>query len=520
MDRLARLLRFATLALVLGGLAAVAWLDRPSSLAEGLNLFRNGFLPALLQPLPLVALAVALVSGFLTRRLERGPEPRAPGPTVHHIPTPGSTATDAATSTTPPRSLVAPEPTKGSTDLALRRLRAEIEGQLTGRRPDVPAFVDGVLRAAVDLGASDVHWLPLDLSTRISLRVGGELDELATAPQAHHAEIVRRLKVLSGLVTYQSQEPQDGRFTLDSPRGTVDLRVSIVPTHHGEKVVLRLARLDPSLFELDRLGLPAEVLNGLSERLADPQGVIVLTGPTGSGKTTTLYAALNHLHQTRGATTNLATLEDPVEVELPFLSQTQVRTAQGFGFPEALRAVLRQDPDVLMVGEIRDRETAGTAVQAALSGHLILTTLHADSTLGVFPRLIDLGVEPFLAASALTACLAQRLGRRLCPSCRRPAPPSRSTVERLTARGIAIDGLGFFVAEGCSACGGSGHRGRLAIFEWLAVTPELRRAVTERQGVDRLAEVAGLGRNGLLQAAVARATQGELSLDEALRVAG
>ena len=519
MDRFTRLLHYAALLVVLGGLAAVAWLDRPSSLVEGWNLFRNGFLPALLQPIPLVALVVGWAAGYFARWLESGPDPSVPGPPVHRVAPGGAADTEPAEPATP-RSLATPEPPKASTDAARRRLRAALESHLAGRRPDVPAFVDGVLRVAVDLGASDIHWLPLDLSTRVSLRVGGELDELATAPQAVHAEIVRRIKVIAELVTYQTQEPQDGRFTLDSPRGTVDLRVSIVPTHHGEKVVLRLARLDPSLFEVDRLGLPPEVLVGLKERLADPQGVIVLTGPTGSGKTTTLYAALNHLHQTRGATTNLATLEDPVEVELPFLSQTQVRAAQGFGFPEALRAVLRQDPDVLMVGEVRDRETAGTAIQAALSGHLILTTLHADSTLGVFPRLIDFGVEPFLAASAVTASLAQRLGRRLCSSCRRPAPPSRQTVEQLAARGLAVDGLGFFAADGCNACGGSGHRGRLAIFEWLAVTPELRRAVTERQSVDRLAEIAGLRRSGLLQAAVARASQGEMSLGEALRVAG
>jgi general secretion pathway protein E len=263
-----------------------------------------------------------------------------------------------------------------------------------------------------------------------------------------------------------------------------------MPTHHGEKVVLRLARPASELLELERLRMPEEVRRRFEGLLAEPQGMIVLTGPTGSGKTTTLYSALGHVHESRGEVASLATIEDPVEIDLPFLDQTAVDRAAGLDFRDALRAVLRQDPNVLMVGEVRDAETAGAAVQAALSGHLILTTLHAGSAAGVFPRLIDLGVEPFLAASSVLAAASQRLARRLCPACRHPAPATRAQAAELTARRIDATGLTFQVAEGCSRCGGSGNAGRVPIFELLPATPELRREITAGANTDRLEELA------------------------------
>lgn len=518
---LARLLAFSTL---IGGLVCTWLAARPANAEEWWLVARLGIWPSLVEPLTLGALGAFFALGALARRLDRPtlllPNP---GPRVHKVAEPKTGA-----------KIPAAEPGQGDGS-GRRRRRPKIEARLAGRRPDVPAFVDEVLRLAVDSAASDIHLQPLELSTRISLRVGGELEEVATAPRELHPDLIRRLQVLAALPSYQGDAAQDGRMTLDTPRGNVDVRLSLVPTHHGTKAVLRLARLDPTLFELDRLGMPANMLDDLRRLLAEPQGVLVLTGPTGSGKTTTLYAALAHIHASRGETTNLATLEDPIEVDLPFLSQTPVRSfvtgtdgahpeanTPEQGFARALRSVLRQDPDVLMIGEVRDRETAATAVQAGLSGHLILTTLHAESAAGVFPRLVDLGVEPFLAASALSACLAQRLARRLCPECRHPAPPSRETVERLTRSGIELEARTFQVAEGCRACDGGGHLGRRAIFELFRIDPQIRRAITERVAPDRLAEMAraaGLASPPLIEQAISLAAAGEISLDEASRVA-
>lgn len=520
LTRLTRLARFLALATLVVGVACTYLVTRPANLDEWWRMARLGLWPALAEPVSVGALGLFFLFRWLARRYDHPPvRLPSPGPKVHRVgesgPDPGlPLSADGA----------------ARTDAAERRCRRpRIEARLGGGRADVPAFLDEVMRLAVDSGASDIHLQPLDLSTRVSLRIGGELEEVATAPRAHHPDLIRRLLVLANLPGYRGEVAQDGRFTLDTPRGTVDVRLSVMPTHHGSQAVLRLARLDPELFALDRLGLPTPLLDTLRQLLAEPQGVLVLTGPTGSGKTTTLYAALAHLHATRGTTTRLATLEDPVEVDLPFLSQTPVqdfeRRAKGDGvggFAHALRSVLRQDPDVLMVGEIRDRETAATAIQAGLSGHLILTTVHADSAAGVFPRLVDLGVEPFLVASALTGCLAQRLARRLCPECKHPAPPRPDVLEQVRRRGIDTTGLRFQVAAGCRACDGRGHRGRRAIFELLRLDTTTRRAITERLDPKQLAEMAraaGTASPSLLAQAVRLAAAGEIGLEEATKVA-
>ena len=399
------------------------------------------------------------------------------------------------------------------------RLSRRLRGQI-----DVPAFVDELLRAAVAAEASDVHVKPTDLESRIAWRVRGELADVVAAPRPHHEMIVRRLKIMAQLVTYQTDLPQDGRFRLESERGAVDVRMSVMPTRHGEKVVLRLARAGHGLIVLDRLGMPRPLIESCRELLAERQGLIVLTGPTGCGKTTTLYAALAHIHEQRGATTSIASLEDPVEIDLPYLSQTQVDPASGLTFAASLRAVLRQDPNVLMIGEIRDAESAHIAIEAGLSGHLILTTLHAESTAGVFNRLIEMGVEPFLVSSSVLAALSQRLARRLCPECRVPAAREASAVERLIRRGVtrtAAESLSFYAAPGCVACGDSGVAGRAAIFESLRLTPHLRDLIASRVATHRIEEAAlGEGMTPLFKAAVLEAVEGHISLDEALRVAG
>ncbi len=399
------------------------------------------------------------------------------------------------------------------------RLQQRLRG-----RVDVPSFVDDLLAAAVAAGASDVHVKPTDVESRVAWRVGGELADVVAAPKEHHDLIVRRLKILAQLVTYQTDLPQDGRFQLTSEQGAVDVRMSVLPTRHGQKVVLRLSRAGHGLIALDRLGMPGRLRDSCRELLAERQGLIVHTGPTGCGKTTTLYASLAHIHEQRGETTSIATLEDPIEIDLPYLSQTQVDHAAGLTFAASLRAVLRQDPNVLMVGEIRDAETAHIAVEAGLTGHLILTTLHAESTAGVFNRLIELGVEPFLVSSSVHGALSQRLARRLCPECRRPEPRKASTIKRLARHGVtrtAAESLSFYAAPGCDACDHSGVAGRTAIFELLRLTPALRDLIASKVATHKIEEAAlREGMTPLFKAAVLEAVDGNISLDEALRVAG
>ncbi len=517
MERLARVVRWlAYLTLICGGICLYALL-RPSSPAEGWQAVQMAA-AAVFRPLPLAALAVSLVAHWgaryidlvgLTNALGRSTE----GKKVHTLKSP-PLADDAAAPGA--SSVFAPRPESRA---ARDRWRPRLEAHLKGKKPDIVLFIDELLAVAVHAGASDIHLQPLELSTRVLLRIGGELEEVATAAQAWHSQMVRRLKVMAELVSYETRQPQDGRFSIESPRGAVDLRVSVVPTHHGEKVVLRLATQDAAMFALDHLGLLAAQQQKLESLLRLPQGVVVLCGPTGSGKTTTLYAGLSHIHQQRGETTNLATIEDPIEVHLPFLNQTQVRRSVGMSMAESLRALLRQDPNVLMVGEIRDRETAQVAIQGGLSGHLILTTLHADSALGVIPRMIDLGVEPFLVSSALAATVSQRLLRRLCPHCRHPAAIQRRQLERLRRLRVDSQGLSFYTAEGCSACEGRGLQGRRAVFEILAIDGGLRRLIAERADMTRLQEeVRRQGMRSLLESALAMAVEGEVALEEALRV--
>ncbi|MEM7584330.1 MAG: GspE/PulE family protein [Acidobacteriota bacterium] len=450
------------------------------------------------------AAGIAAVATVAARWLERPPRRDSkPAPVASLEPPPHAQPRTVATA-----SRLLPE--AGSLERHLRR------------RPDVPAFVDELLAAAIAAGASDVHIQPQDVHTRIAWRVQRELVEVLAAPQAHHELIVRRIKILANLTTYQTDLPQDGRLEVATPRGSVDVRVSVLPTRHGEKVVMRLTRAGSGLIELDQLGMTEALRLDFEDLLAQPQGLIVLSGPTGCGKTTTLYSALAHIHRGRGDTTSIATIEDPIEIDLPFLSQTQVDPAVGLSFGQTLRAVLRQDPNVMMVGEIRDQETAHTAVEAGLSGHLILTTLHADSTAGVFNRLIDMEVEPFLAASSVLASVSQRLARRLCAECRRPVASDSKAKRQMTRAGInatAAENLSFYEAQGCAACEHTGVAGVTAIFELLRVTPRLRELVGDKvvtPEIERAAVEEGM--IPLLRAAILEAVAGTISLEEALRV--
>ncbi len=504
---MAKALRFLALMVSVAGLVCL-YLDwRPADLPSAAvavtvlasRAAANLWVPMFAAGALTAALAAWLIERAPARGRAAGEPPAAVGPPAAGLLEPAATARDDG--------VVGP------------RLRRRLRGQV-----DVPAFVADLLGAAAAAGASDVHVKPTDVESRIAWRVGGELADVVAAPKQHHELIVRRLKILAQLVTYQTDTPQDGHFKLESGAGPVDVRMSVLPTRHGEKVVLRLSRAGHGLIALDRLGMPESLFGGWRRLLANRQGLIVLTGPTGCGKTTTLYASLAQIHEDRGATTSIATLEDPVEIDLPYLSQTQVDPATGLTFAASLRAVLRQDPNVLMVGEIRDSETAHIAVEAGLTGHLILTTLHAESTAGVFNRLIEMDVEPFLASSAVLAALSQRLARRLCPECRRPATQDEATVKRLIGAGVthtAAQSLSFYAAPGCDACDHSGVAGRTAIYELLPLTPALRDLIASRVATHRIEEAAvGEGMTPLWKAALLEAVDGNISLDEALRVAG
>ena len=385
--------------------------------------------------------------------------------------------------------------------------------------PDIIVFMDALMDGAIRLGASDVHIHPLEAGTRIAFRVHGVLEEVLTVPREHHPRIINRIKVLSKLTLYKIDKPQDGHFPFSTQEGPADVRVSVLPTNHGEAVALRIARTGVKLPQLTALGFPGPLQEKYKQLLGLPQGVIFVAGATGSGKTTSLYASLGYIKESRGALTRIATIEDPVEFDVPLFAQTQVNAEQGFTFAQGLRSVLRQDPNVIMVGEIRDPETGRTAIQAGLSGHLILTTIHANSASGVFNRMIEMGVEPFLLASATVATMSQRLVRALCPHCRTPSPISPEEVARLDSVGLASGT--FFGPVGCARCGGSGFLGRTAIYEMLAVTPAIRDAISAKVPTPQIQEIARReGMVPLMAAGVERARAGATTLREVFRVVG
>jgi general secretion pathway protein E len=401
----------------------------------------------------------------------------------------------------------------------LEGLQARLRQLAAPPAPDLVGFVDAMLGGAVRVAASDLHLHPLEAGTEVSLRVQGVLHHVVTLPREHHRQVVARLKVMAELTTFRTDRPQDGHFVWSGSGHPADLRISVMPTNHGERVVIRVANVGLTVPDLTRLGVPPALLDRLRALLARPQGIVFVTGPTGSGKTTTIYSALAHIKQARGETTQITTIEDPIEFDLPFLTQSQVRPDVGMTFAAGLRSILRQDPNVIMVGEIRDAETAHIAVQAGLTGHQIVTTVHADSAAGVFNRLIEMGVEPFLVASASLGCLSQRLVRALCPHCRAREAPSADEQLRLAAAGL--DEAQVYAPRGCAKCDHTGYLGRIAFYELLEVTAEIRELVNAKVPTPRIHDAAvAQGMTPLLHAGLARMRAGDTSLREVLRVCG
>ena len=368
-------------------------------------------------------------------------------------------------------------------------------------------FVNRLISQAVELRASDIHLEPLQNRLRVRFRLDGRLREMEDAPEGGAAAIISRLKIMARLNIAERRLAQDGRFRMALRGLDVDLRIATTPTLHGEAVVLRI--LDSGQVELDlaKLGFPAARLGDWRRLLALPHGIVLVTGPTGSGKTTTLYAGLKEINT---ADRKILSIEDPIELQLEGVNQVQVKPAIGLGFAQALRSFLRHDPDVILVGEIRDLETAQTAVQAALTGHLILSTLHTNDAASAITRLVDMGIDDYLLASTLHGVLAQRLVRKLCPHCRQPV--------QLAAPPAGYEAAQFYEAVGCGACGGTGFSGRTVISELMVMTDELRRLAMRRVSADEVrAQALAQGMVTLHADGVAKAVAGVTTLDEVLR---
>jgi type IV pilus assembly protein PilB len=338
-------------------------------------------------------------------------------------------------------------------------------------QPPIIRFVNLVLAQAIRDRASDIHFEPFEQEFRIRSRVDGTLRDLPPPPASLALPVISRLKVLANLNIAERRLPQDGRIRLTLAGRSVDLRVSTLPTQFGESVVLRVLDQSAMRLELGQVGLPAAIQQAVEGVIRRPHGIFVVTGPTGSGKTTTLYSCLKELNQVDA---KLLTVEDPVEYEIEGVMQVSVNLAAGLSFARALRTFLRQDPDIVMVGEVRDAETARIAIQASLTGHLVLTTLHTNDAASAVTRLVDIGIEPFLLASTLEAVLAQRLLRRICPTCRVPYEPTEALLHQLNVPPGSLAGRPFYRGAGCGECQQTGYRGRIGLFEFLRMTEPLR----------------------------------------------
>jgi type II secretory ATPase GspE/PulE/Tfp pilus assembly ATPase PilB-like protein len=356
------------------------------------------------------------------------------------------------------------------------RLRTDLEALVPGSPQYATEAVERILAEARSVGASDVHFQPTEQGLEVRWRLDGVLHPAASVPAAAGPNVVARLKVLADLLTYRRDLPQEGRFK--ETRGGVEMRLATFPTLHGEKAVVRLFAATGQQHRVADLGLPGELEEDLGRLLGATSGMIVFSGPSGAGKTTTLYACLRELAAASGGQRSLATLEDPIEVAVPGVSQSQANPAAGFTLELGLRSLVRQDPEVIAVGEVRDRATALVAFQASLTGHLVLTTFHAGSAAGAAGRLADMGIEPYLLKSGLLAVVAQRLVRRLCACAREELDP-------LARLGLPVDRA--FVATGCDRCGGTGYRGRIVVAEMLVPEhPEVGAAILARADVARI----------------------------------
>lgn len=378
---------------------------------------------------------------------------------------------------------------------------------------DAPVIrlINAILSQAVREKASDVHLEPFEDRVAVRFRVDGVLTEVLSPKPELAPILVSRLKVMARLDIAEKRLPQDGRITVKLAGHAVDIRVSTIPSAHGERVVLRLLDQAAGQLSLDQLNMPPQVYEGFQRALRKPHGIILVTGPTGSGKTTTLYAGLSHIND---RSRNILTIEDPIEYLLPGIGQTQVNTKVDMTFARGLRAILRQDPDVVMIGEIRDSETAAIAVQASLTGHLVLSTLHTNTAIGAVTRLQDMGVEPFLLSSSVEVVMAQRLVRVLCPDCKESYEPTPAERERFRVPAR----VSLFRPVGCEKCNHGGYRGRSAIYELIEVDDTLRQLIHESAGEQVMLNHARSKSPSIEEDGRQRIISGQTSIEEVLRV--
>jgi general secretion pathway protein E len=406
-----------------------------------------------------------------------------------------------------------------SSDVDLSRLAEEIPdvGDLMDAEDDAPIIrlINAILSEAVREKASDVHIETFEEKLSVRYRIDGVLSEVLSPKRMLGPLLVSRLKVMAKLDIAERRIPQDGRISVRIAGHAVDIRMSTLPSAYGERVVLRLLDKQAGQLQLAQLSMPETVYSGFRSALKSPHGIILVTGPTGSGKTTTLYAGLSEIND---AARNIMTIEDPVEYMLPGIGQTQVNPKVDMTFARGLRAILRQDPDVVMVGEIRDLETADIAVQASLTGHLVLSTLHTNTAIGAVTRLQDMGVESFLLSSSLIAVMAQRLVRLLCPECRSAAAPTPQEAALLSLDAEAASGATIYHPAGCDTCNHSGYRGRCAIYELIEVDDELRALIHDGASEQAMTAQAHARAGSIQHDGRRRILQGDTSLQEVLRV--
>lgn len=387
-------------------------------------------------------------------------------------------------------------------------------------------IVEVILSNAIEGNASDIHIEPSEKDVRVRYRIDGILHTSLMLPKSVHAAIITRIKILSNLKIDESRLPQDGRFHMEVGKKSVDLRVSILPLIYGEKIVMRILDKTGSVPTLEQLGIRGRGLKWIEENIKKTHGIFLITGPTGSGKSTTLYAILSILNTTA---VNIITLEDPVEYFIQGVNQSQINPDIGLTFASGLRSILRQDPNIVMVGEIRDKETAEIAVHAALTGHLLFSTLHTNNSIGAMPRMIDMGIEPFLLVASVNIVMAQRLVRKICPDCKKEIPLTKPFEEeiRKSLVGVPEDYYeGFdrkqfkiFRGEGCEKCGHTGYAGRFGIFEVLPATTEIQELVQNKSSAHKIYEASlKIGMITMKQDGVIKVLRGETTMDEIIRV--
>ncbi|MFB0553488.1 MAG: GspE/PulE family protein [Phycisphaerae bacterium] len=385
--------------------------------------------------------------------------------------------------------------------------------QMAGQSP-VIKFVNYLISNAVREGASDIHIEPKEKSMKTRFRIDGVLFEMKQSPLNMHPAIVSRIKIMANLDISERRLPQDGKIKVNVGGRAIDLRVSILPTNHGEKVVIRVLDSKSVLRGLEQLGMESDVMGVFREQIALPHGILLVTGPTGSGKSTTLYSALCQMD---GEKLNISTVEDPVEYELDFCNQVQTNEKIGLNFASSLRSLLRQDPDVIMIGEIRDNETARIAVQAALTGHLVLSTLHTNDAASSVTRLVDIGIDEYLIAASLNAVLAQRLVRKICPKCKKTYQVPESMREYVKASGIRTKK--FYHGAGCNDCRGSGYEGRVGIYELLVIDEKFRDMINRDSSINNMRRMfRESGRRTLFDDGFLKVKQGVTTIEEVLRV--